>query len=139
MKLSKNLLQIVLSALLILNLTGCSTPKPTGNYDAADVGKINKVVPGTIIAKRMVNVYGKPANTLGSPPQLSTAGNQTPATIDDDITRKTGYEYVIKLESGVIVSIVQTENLNLKPKQAILVIYGTVTRVVADEGSNTEY
>ena len=44
-------------------------------------------------------------------------------------------EYVIKLNSGHIISVVQAENIKLKNKQRILVIYGANTRVVADHGS----
>ena len=117
----------VLAALSMLSLTHCaqhSATGPTGDYNETDVGKINKVVQGVIVSERTVNVYNHPTtnNSMTSP---------DPAT---DVTRKIGYEYVIKLDTGSIVSVVQTENLHLEPKQHILVIYGTSTRVVADEG-----
>jgi len=130
MSLFKKLMNVLaLSALIAL--TYCSKPKATGDYNDADVGKINKVVPGVIISQRLVNVYNKPVNSTAASTAVSTGA----AAMDNDVTRRHGYEYVIKLESGSIVSIVQTENLNLKPKQHILVIYGNTTRVVPDEGS----
>ena len=113
----------VLTALSILTLTNCTEHHmgPTGDYNEAEVGKVNKVVPGVIVSERVVNVYNRPVK-----------GETTePGT---DVTRKTGYEYVIRLDSGSIISVVQTENLNLQPKQHILVIYGSSTRIVADEG-----
>ena len=110
-------------ALISVGLVGCSSTttvkKPTGDYQSEDVGKINKVVPGVILSERIVNVYGK-TSTLNE---------------EADMTRKTGHEYVIRLDTGAIVSLVQTEELNLRPKQHILVIYGSQTRIVLDEGA----
>jgi hypothetical protein len=50
--------------------------------------------------------------------------------------RSHGYEYVIKLNSGAIVSVVQTEEVPLKTKQKVLLIGGDTTRVVPDDGSD---
>jgi outer membrane lipoprotein SlyB len=132
MKTAKKLTNILIASALTFTLTHCSmtsseSTQATGDYNAADVGKINKVVQGMIISGRMVNVINKPngAETLAA----SSNG------IDADVTRKKGYEYVIRLDSGAIISVVQTEDLHLQPKQHILVIYGATTRVVADEGA----
>lgn len=114
----------ILTALSLLTLTHCANHNasgPTGDYNEADVGKVNKVAQGVIVSERVVNVYNRP-QVKGGVDSDST-----------DITRKTGYEYVIKLDSGSIVSVVQTEDLHLEPKQRILVIYGASTRVVADQ------
>lgn len=114
----------ILTAISLLTLTHCTNHNvsgPTGDYNEADVGKVNKVAQGVIVSERVVNVYNRP-EVKGGVDSDST-----------DITRKTGYEYVIKLDSGSIVSVVQTEDLHLEPKQRILVIYGASTRVVADQ------
>ncbi len=118
----------ILTALSILTLTHCVTNQTggaTGDYNEADVGKMNKVAQGVIVSQRVVNVYNRP--TTG------TASSDDSAT---DVTRKTGHEYVIKLDSGSIISVVQTEDLNLEPKQRILVIYGSSTRVVPDQNAD---
>ncbi len=108
-------------------LCGCKTTPP-GEYDAEEVGKIKKVIPGTIISKRAVNLHRQ--NTPGKP----STNNEF---IDNGYNQTRGVEYVIKLKSGGIISVVQAEDLNLKNKQKILVIYGRHTRVVADNGSET--
>lgn len=121
---------LLLSALTLTTatLSNCASEpvKPTGDYATADIGKVNKVVPGVIISERKVNIYNQ---TLEE--REKAAANPT----NSDVTRKMGTEYVIRLESGSIISVVQSENLDLHPKQHILVIYGASTRVVADEGS----
>ncbi|OJY28963.1 MAG: hypothetical protein BGO90_08970 [Legionella sp. 40-6] len=100
---------------------------PPGEYDANEVGKIKKVVPGRIISKRLVNLH------------LKINDNQRHHDlIDTDYNQIRGVEYVIKLKSGSIISVVQSENLNLKNKQKILIIYGKNTRVVADNGSEID-
>lgn len=133
MKKTKLFKNIVLSMAVMAatgTLSNCSSTvpsKPTGDYQTADVGKVNKVVPGMILSERIVNVYNK---SLIQREEM--AGN---TEINADVTRKTGHEYVIRLESGSIISVVQTEDLHLTPKQHILVIYGSSTRIVPDEGS----
>lgn len=131
-KKTKKMMGLMLSAASLLTLTHCSEPtmstQATGDYNAADVGKVNKVVQGVIISERIVNVFNR-GGVQDNPMASNTVG------VDVDVTRRTGYEYVIKLDTGSIISVVQTENLHLAPKQRILVIYGASTRVVADEAA----
>ena len=123
---------LVLAACLFLN--GCSKEMAPGDYDSAEVGKIKKVVPGVIISMRPVRLHNKSAEIgLTSP----SGSNVTESSGNDStISRSHGYEYVIKLNSGGIISVVQAENIKLKTRQHILVIYGRNTRVVADNGSD---
>ncbi|MEO8401347.1 MAG: hypothetical protein ABI597_06040 [Gammaproteobacteria bacterium] len=128
-----------LAAVICLSLTGCSKTIQPGDYDASDVGKVKKVVPGVIISKRSVNIHNKNAESgvIGAGTNLSPITGAVPTTdlTDTSMMRSHGFEYVIRLNSGAIISVVQTEDLNLKSKQHILVIYGDNTRVVADDGS----
>lgn len=109
-------------------LSACNTTLPPGEYDTNEVGKIKKVIPGTIISKRPVKLRSNMNNTN------NTANN---SFVDNGYSQSHGVEYVIKLNSGGIISVVQSEDLKLKTKQKILVIYGKNTRVVADNGSET--
>lgn len=111
----------ILVVFLGLVLTGCKTPP--GEYDANEVGQIKKVIPGTVISKRAVNLHKN----------NHAKGNEF---IADSYNQTRGVEYVIKLKSGRIISVVQSEDLKLRSKQKILVIYGKNTRVVADKGSD---
>jgi outer membrane lipoprotein SlyB len=121
---NKFILKSVLAVFLGLALTGCKTQAP-GEYDSAEVGEVKKVIPGTVISKRVVNLHSKSTTEKSSD------------MVDTDYNQTRGIEYVIKLKSGGIISVVQAEDLNLKNKQKILVIYGKHTRVVADNGSET--
>lgn len=133
MKQTKLFTNIVFSMVIMATagaLSNCSSSAPakaTGDYQTADVGKVNKVVPGVILSERIVNVYNK---------SLVQRDEVASSETNADITRKTGHEYVIRLESGSIISVVQTEDLHLEPKQHILVIYGSSTRIVPDDGSD---
>ena len=125
MKLNK--IMACLIAVFCLVLSGCAKDLPPGNYDSSEVGKVKKVVPGTIISMRQVNIQGK---TDAAAP----ASTSKEEYADANITRTRGFEYVIKLNSGSIISLVQNEDLHLKTKQRILIIYGDNTRIVPDDG-----
>src|SRR5688572_25876901 len=123
MKYSKYLCVLLCSFSILI--AGCSKEIPPSNYDASEVGKIKKVVPGVIISMRQVNIEK----------QTDSATPTSSEYADANITRTRGFEYVIKLDSGTIISLVQNEDLYLKTKQRILVIYGNNTRIVPDDGS----
>jgi outer membrane lipoprotein SlyB len=119
-------LSLLLSGCL---LVACNSTLPPGEYNTDEIGKVKKVIPGVIISKRVVNLHNQASE------------DTRPITKSDDIVGDTysqtrGVEYVIKLHSGSIISVVQNEDLKLKAKQKILVIYGRHTRVVADKGSD---
>lgn len=110
----------------VMGLSACSKEIPPADYDASEVGKIKRVVPGVIVSMRPVRLHSKNG--------VETAAESSEN--DASMNRSHGYEYVIKLSSGNIISVVQSENIKLKNKQHILVIYGANTRVVADNGSD---
>lgn len=111
-----------------LGVVSCSKDLPPGDYDSAEVGQIKRVVPGTIISMRPVRLHSRSADTTTGNPAYEQEN-------DANANRSHGFEYVIRLNSGGIISVVQAENIKLKPKQRILVIYGANTRVVPDNGS----
>ncbi|MEO8964327.1 MAG: hypothetical protein ABI370_06620 [Gammaproteobacteria bacterium] len=116
----------VLSLLLAFAVTGCSKDLPPGDYDAAEVGKVKKVAPGVVMSIRAVKFHSKNTetpNTANSPGTEYVDGGR-------------GYEYVIKLNSGEIVSVAQAEDLKFKANQRVLVVYGSTTRVMPDDSSN---
>lgn len=123
---SSKILHSLLALILGATLAACHKELPPGEYDANEVGKIKKVVPGVILSKRSVKLH-----------QHSEEENKSNnAMIDTSYTQTHGVEYVIKLSSGSIISVVQNEDLKLKNKQKILVIYGRNTRVVPDNGTD---
>lgn len=126
---SLTLLKPILVGLLSLFLVGCHE-LPPGEYDASEIGKIKKVIPGTIISTRKVHLRNQNTENMGA----NKAGSDN--LLEGGYNQTRGVEYVIKLNSGGIISVVQSEDLKLKNKQKILVIYGRHTRVVADNGSD---
>lgn len=127
---NKTLLKSFAALMLGLLLSSCSKELPPGEYDADEIGKIKKVIPGTIISTRKVNLH--------RPNEVSMAAKKTNSDsfMDASYNQTHGVEYVIKLRSGGIISVVQAEDLKLKNKQKILVIYGRTTRVVSDNGGD---
>lgn len=125
---NKPVFKSILVLLFGLLLTSCKD-LPPGEYDANEIGKVKKVIPGTIVSKRAVNLHR--ANADSTNPKGSDNN-----FVDNGYNQTHGVEYVIKLNSGNIISVVQSEDLKLKNKQKILVIYGGHTRVVADNGSD---
>lgn len=110
-----------------LLLASCHKDVLPGDYDAAEVGKIKKVVPGTILSMRPVRLHSKNIDGMNLKPSSKY--------VDNSMNRSHGYEYVIRLNSGNIISVVQAESTKFKNKQHILVIYGKNTRIVPDRGS----
>lgn len=126
-KICKYLISILLASSC---LTACNKELPPGEYDANEIGKIKKVIPGTIISKRKVNLHKQSQDGFNGNSKANDG------ITDGGYNQTHGVEYVIKLNSGSIISVVQSEDLKLKNKQKILVIYGRNTRVVADNGSD---
>lgn len=127
----KPLCNVLLSIVCCFFLTQCSKELSPGDYDASEVGKIKKVVPGTIISIRPVRLHSKQSDLT----QVSTGHSLENSDMDRSHQHNHGYEYVIRLNSGAIISVVQAEKIKLKNKQRILVISGANTRVVPDHGS----
>lgn len=104
----KNLFKSVLVLLFSFILLSCNKTLPPGEYDSAEVGKVKKVIPGTIISKRPVNLRRN----------MSNITKKTSNSFEDNgYSQSRGVEYVIRLNSGGIISVVQAEDLKLKTKQ----------------------
>ena len=121
-----NLKKLLIGSVILgfIALSGCSKDNLPGTYDASEVGKVKKVIPGIILSKRPVVIRSKTSDAV----TLDADANANETVLP-------GVEYVIKLDSGSTISVVQNEDLHLKTKQHILVIYGENTRIVADQGN----
>jgi outer membrane lipoprotein SlyB len=126
----KKITQSILVVASAVLLAHCSKSLPPGDYDANEVGKVKKVIPGTIVSLREVRLHNKKAESMLNNPA-------EPGYADNSLNHSHGMEYVIRLNSGGIISVVQAESVKLKPKQHVLVIYGENTRVVPDEGGDS--
>lgn len=121
----KNITYCIIIVFLSLSSIGCIRVVTPGNYNADEIGQVKKVQQGIVIAKRPIQIVRK--NTEGT--FELTVNNAT--VIGPE--KQHGYEYVIQLRNGNIVSVTQNEDMHLKIKQPVLIIDGNVTRVVPDE------
>lgn len=136
------------------NLTSCSQNVSPNTYTGSEVGVVSKVKKGVIVSRRAVDIDNNSGaggvaglaagaaggSTLGNGTSQNVAGAVGGAVvgglignaIDKSVNKHKGYEYIIKLEGGQTISVAQTEDVQFKPNQHVLVIYGALTRIVAD-------
>lgn len=125
----QNIFFVLCLSLVTFLMSSCQKDLPPGDYDASEVGQIKKVSPGVVLSIRPVRLHnpGAEPGVLG--------GSAESSGYNAAQLRSHGAEYVVKLNSGSIISVVQAENIQLKAKQRVLVIYGHNTRIVPDHGS----
>jgi outer membrane lipoprotein SlyB len=117
-----NKIACLFGLMFCLLLSACQEIKPS-EYETAEVGKLKKVASGVIVSKRPVKFHTKsPKSATAAPGSEFIDGGQ-------------GYVYIIKLSNGEIVSIAQSEDLQLQVKQRVLVVYGKHTRVFPNDGA----
>jgi outer membrane lipoprotein SlyB len=116
------LIKVFSYVLALAIISGCTNHVKPGEYDAAEIGKIKKVVTGVIVSKRPVKFR-------------STQHTEETAIGQGVMTPSRGFEYVIKLGNGEIIAIAQAEDLKLKLRQHVLLIQGENTHIVPDHGS----
>lgn len=126
----QNIFFVLFLSLIMLLLSSCHKDLPPGDYDASEVGKIKKVSPGVVLSLRAVRLHNPSAE-----PGALGGGSIEPSEYNVAHSRSHGVEYVVKLNSGSIISVVQADTIQLKAKQRVLVIYGHDTRIVPDHGS----
>lgn len=150
---SKSFRQLAI-ALVCASLVGCAQNVSSTTYNSSEVGVAAKVVPGVVLSRRAVkidansgaggiagaaagaaagsgvggSVQGNIVGAIGG----AVAGGLMGNAIDKGVNNQQGIEYIIKLKSGETISVVQAANVQFAPKQHILVIYGAMTRLVAD-------
>lgn len=102
-------------------LVGCAKEPAPSIYGTSEVGVVTTVKPGIIVSHRLIKLdKNRPAD---ADPTLA----QTPNAFQSN-----GYEYVIQLEDGSVISLIQTEQVKFKDNQRVFVIYGKTTRIVAN-------
>ena len=148
---------IALSTLILvaaLGLGGC-TPDISGNeYDAGDANTITVAKTGVVISMRQVTVDsqsgvgliagaiigGVLGSTVGGGSTMNTVGAVGGAVgggylgskAEQSIDKQQGMEYVIKLDNGDTISIVQATDLHLTINEHVIVLYGNKARIIPD-------
>lgn len=147
---------LCLSTIIVsLGIVSCAQNVSPNTYTGSEVGVVSKVKKGVVVSRRVVKidnasgagglagtVAGAAAgSTLGSGVSTNIAGAVGGAVvgglvghvIDKGINQHKGYEYIIKLQNGKIISVVQTLDMKFAVHQRILVIYGAMTRIIPDD------
>ncbi|QLH44053.1 MAG: hypothetical protein HWD59_08190 [Coxiellaceae bacterium] len=128
-------------------IAGCAPNISANNYNASNVGTTNKVVAGTIINARPVQVSnntgtGGLAGGVAGAAAGSTIGGSTAVNIiggvagalaggllgnatEKQLSKQTGMEYIVKTSNGNMLSIVQGSDTQLSVGQHVMVILGS--------------
>lgn len=138
------------AALSICALPGCAT----SGMETARAGEVARVEEGTLISARAVMVEGSkswlgPAvgavlgglagSEIGQGDKAQTAGAVVGATaggyagskVQDQMTRKPGYAYTVKLKkTGELITVVQPDTVAISNGTHVLVEYGAHPRVI---------
>lgn len=151
----KKISLFISTLLLCVGLNGCAQNLSPNTYDGSAVGVASTVKKGMIIAKRPVNINNNSGAgglagaatgaAAGSMVGGNTATNVIGAiggavigglagnAIDSGINNHNGYEYIIRLNNGKSISVVQVQEMVFSVHQRVLVIYGRTTRLVPDD------
>lgn len=143
--------QIILIGLF---LTGCAQNLSPNSYETQQVNSVSKVEKGSIVSKRIVAIdnnsgVGGAAGVGVGASGGSLIGNNVATNIiggiggalvgglignaiDKSIHHQEGYEYIVKLDDGKTISVVQTKENDFAVNQKVLVIMGKNARIVAD-------
>ena len=147
------LLSLVLSCATLIS---CAKDISPNTYSTSQVGVASTVKKGVLVSKRAVSIDNNSGagglvgvgagavggSLIGGSPTAHILGALGGAVVggiagnaaDKAINHHQGFEYIVKLSSGKIISVAQVDDLPLQPHQHVLVIYGTTTRIVPDEG-----
>lgn len=145
---------ILLASIPLIFLSGCASNISSQSYEVGSVGQTSRVVPATVVSARPVDVAGTKnigtpvgaiaggvagsaigggarANILGAIGG-AVIGGLAGTAIESGVTKQTGMEYVVELQSGGLVTLVQGPETVLSVGQRVLLIYGPPARLIPD-------
>lgn len=139
---------------LMLPLSGGCTPNVSpDSYAVGNVGQVNRVVRGTVISARSVELSGTESgvgagagalaggvggSAIGGGPRENilgaiggaVAGGIAGALVEEGATQQKGMEYVVETDNGALFTTVQGADTPLNVGQKVLIIYGARSRVI---------
>lgn len=135
-------------------LIGCAPNVRTDSYSIGSVGQVNRTVSGTVISVRSVAIDGSrgggavAGGAIGGVAGSSLGGSGEAAAIgaigglvvgaiagaagERAASKTTGLEYVVQTENGNLMTVVQGSEPQFEVGKAVLVLYGSPSRVIAD-------
>lgn len=151
----KNIFIIPLMA-VIATFVGCKTATSGNVYSAGSVGNLNRAVEATVISKREVLIQGTSetgaavgatggaiaGGAAGGDDALgivagaiggAVVGGLLGGAAEQDATKQKGFEYVVRTENGVLLTVVQGHDPPIENGQNVIVLYGSRSRIIPAE------
>lgn len=137
---------------VVLLLTGCQADINSNQYATSSVGKVSSAAPCSVLSVRQVSVKsnnqlgtvigslaggvagysigsGSTAHNLGAIGGAVLGGMAGNAT-QGALSSQGGYEYVVKLDNGQVMTITQGTDVLLTPGQKCMLLYGNPSRLI---------
>ncbi|MFC3050745.1 glycine zipper 2TM domain-containing protein [Kordiimonas pumila] len=149
--------RIALALPLAFVIGACDANKSPNSYNAQSVGEVRRVERGTIESYRWVNIQGgDEIGTLAGAGVGAAAGSTVGhgaegvigaiggaiiggligKSIDKSASKKSGFEYIIRTESGSLVTMVQADQQPLPEGAPVLILFsGAQSRLVFDHNA----
>ena len=151
--------QLGVALALVAGLGACARSLPPDNLTTQQVGEVSQVERGTILQARPVTIEQSPedrgigtvagagiggvaGSAIGGDIRFNAIGAIAGAVIggligsavEEEVSSQTGIEYVVELDDGGIITVVQGDDSLLAPGTRVLFIedYSGGARVVAD-------
>lgn len=158
----KQIIKLVVAAIMVGSLTACSTALTANNYNPSEARIVQEVSYGKIVSMRFVTIDGTNSGQgvatgglagaiagstygTGNVNVLATAAGGLLGSVfgqgaEEAVTRKNGVELIIALSDGRTVALVQevSQNTIFEIGQRVrLMASGSSTRVTPDSGSDS--
>ena len=115
-------------------LAGCASQIGANQYDSAAVGSVNRARAGTIVSVRAITVadsdnslgtaIGGIAGGLGAVGG-ALVGGAAGNLAQRGLSKQSGYEYVVQLDNGGLVTVTQGSDVLMAVGQRCMVLYGS--------------
>lgn len=143
---------------LTLIISACADNIGANHYNTSSANTVNRSATGRIISVRMVTVsdgsdgqFGKTAGAVAGGAAGSMIGGNTAVNVigavggaviggiagdaaQNQLSKQTGFEYVVQLDGGGVVTVVQGADIMMQTGQRVIVLYGRQARVIPYNG-----
>ena len=134
---------------MLLTAGACTSRIGADQYDTSAVGEVNRAVKGTVVSVRQISIAsnngagtliggaagGVAGSMIGGSDTAHILGAIAGNAAQEGLSSQSGYEYVIQLDNGSMVTVSQGNDVLLNPGQKCMVLYGKRARVVPYYGN----
>ena len=140
------------SACVALLTSACAANINSDHYATSSTGSVGQVMPCTVVSVRQVNVSssdssaGSVLGAIGGGVAGSTIGHGRGSVLgalsgaalgalagdfaEDELSKQTGVEYIVKLDNGAMRTITQGTDVYMQPGQKCYLLYGSQSRII---------